>query len=320
MGAPSLGKVEEIGSARGRRKSLAPSASNGKELPAKGKATTKQPRSLAVPLVKNNLTTPKRRSKKAPVVVEEAEEESPEFVFDPRPSRTITPAKTLNKALQSPVKTAQEESTPKREAVKVSNFYSSSPAVGLKKGSQLQPTGSPQKTPVQASPTKKFSKNSSRILTEEDIEARLMAEFDSPPEEARIQPKTFETDIPTEKVKPRRREVMIKSPVVKATKKEKKSRIPIKSPPMTPIKNTFVPQILPMGSPVINSILAEIKKVEVRLSPHRIKEDPNVIFSMLEEEHASKDRVKRVVQALVSRSQEKRAKTRKSFEKSVKPA
>merc|ERR1712203_1274136 len=49
-------------------------------------------------------------------------------------------------------------------------------------------------------------------------------------------------------------------------------------------------------------------------------EDPNVIFSMLEEEHASKDRVKRVVQALVSRSQEKRAKTRKSFEKSIKPA
>jgi len=317
--APSLGKVEEIGSGRGRRKSMAPSASSGKakELPAKAKATTRR-RSLAVPPVKKDLATPKRRSKKAPVVVEEAEEESPEFIFDPRPSRTITPAKTL-KALQSPVKAAQQ-STPKREAVKVSNFYSSSPGVGFKKGSQLEPAGSPKKTPVQASPTKKFSKNSSRILTEEDIEARLMAEFDSPPEEARIQPKTFETDIPTEKVKPRRREVMIKSPVVKAAKKERTSRIPIKSPPMTPIKNTFVPQILPVGSPIINSILAEIKKVEVRLSPHRIKEDPNVIFSMLEEEHASKDRVKRVVQALVSRSQEKRAKTRKSFEKSIKPA
>jgi len=315
--APSLGKVEEIGSGRGRRKSMAPSAASGKELPAKAKATTKR-RSLAVPPVKKGLATPKRRSKKAPVVVEEAEEESPEFIFDPRPSRTITPAKTL-KALQSPVKAAQQP-TPKREAVKVSKFYSSSPGVGLNKGSQLQPTGSPKKTPVQGSPTKKFSKNSSRILTEEDIEARLMAEFDSPPEAARIQPKTFETDIPTEKVKPRRREVMIKSPVVKAAKKEKKSRIPIKSPPMTPIKNTFVPQILPVGSPVINSILAEIKKVEVRLSPHRIKEDPNVIFSMLEEEHASTDRVKRVVQALLSRSQEKRAKTRKSFEKSVKPA
>ena len=315
--APSLGKVEEIGSGRGRRKSMAPSAASGKELPAKTKATTKR-RSLAVPPVKKGLATPKRRSKKAPVVVEEAEEESPEFIFDPRPSRTITPAKTL-KALQSPLKAAQEP-TPKREAVKVSKFYSSSPGVGLNKGSQLQLTGSPKKTPVQGSPTKKFSKNSSRILTEEDIEARLMAEFDSPPEAARIQPKTFETDIPTEKVKPRRREVMIKSPVVKAAKKEKKSRIPIKSPPMTPIKNTFVPQILPVGSPVINSILAEIKKVEVRLSPHRIKEDPNVIFSMLEEEHASTDRVKRVVQALLSRSQEKRAKTRKSFEKSVKPA
>ena len=315
--APGLKKVEELASGRGRRKSMAPNASSAKEVKdpsIKAKATTKR-RSLAVP-VKKDLATPKRRSKKAPVVVEETEQESPEFIFDPRPSRTITPAKTL-KAAPSPVKNVQASTS---KAVKVSNFYSSSPGLGLKKGSQLQLTGSPKKTPVQASPTKKFSKNSSRILTEEDIEARLMAEFDSPPAEARIQPKTFETDIPTEKVKPRRREVMIKSPVVKAAKKEKKSRIPIKSPPATPTKSTFVPQILPVGSPVINSILSEIKKVEVRLSPYRIKEDPNVIFSLLEEEHTNKDRVRCVVQTLVSRSQEKRAKTRKSFEKKAKPA
>merc|ERR1719412_1354200 len=114
---------------------------------------------------------------------------------------------------------------------------------------------------------------------------------------------------------------MIKSPVVKAAKKiEKKSKIPVKSPPMTPIKGTFVPQILPVSSPIIKSILSEIKKVEVRLSPYRIKEDPNVIFSLLEEEHTNKDRVRCVVQTLVSRSQEKRAKTRKSFEKKAKPA
>ena len=315
--APGLKKVEELASGRGRRKSMAPNASSAKEVKdpsIKAKATTKR-RSLAVP-VKKDLATPKRRSKKAPVVVEETEQESPEFIFDPRPSRTITPAKTL-KAAPSPVKKVQESTS---KAVKASKFYSSSPGLGLKKGSQLQLTGSPKKTPVQASPTKKFSKNSSRILTEEDIEARLMAEFDSPPAEARIQPKTFETDIPTEKVKPRRREVMIKSPVVKAAKKEKKSRIPIKSPPATPTKSTFVPQILPVGSPVINSILSEIKKVEVRLSPYRIKEDPNVIFSLLEEEHTNKDRVRCVVQTLVSRSQEKRAKTRKSFEKKAKPA
>ena len=315
--APGLKKVEELASGRGRRKSMAPNASSAKEVKdpsIKAKATTKR-RSLAVP-VKKDLATPKRRSKKAPVVVEETEQESPEFIFDPRPSRTITPAKTL-KAAPSPVKKVQESTS---KAVKASKFYSSSPGLGLKKGSQLQVTGSPKKTPVQASPTKKFSKNSSRILTEEDIEARLMAEFDSPPAEARIQPKTFETDIPTEKVKPRRREVMIKSPVVKAAKKEKKSRIPIKSPPSTPTKSTFVPQILPVGSPVINSILSEIKKVEVRLSPYRIKEDPNVIFSLLEEEHTNKDRVRCVVQTLVSRSQEKRAKTRKSFEKKAKPA
>jgi len=221
--APGLKKVEELASGRGRRKSMAPNASSAKEVKdpsIKAKATTKR-RSLAVP-VKKDLATPKRRSKKAPVVVEETEQESPEFIFDPRPSRTITPAKTL-KAAPSPVKKVQESTS---KAVKASKFYSSSPGLGLKKGSQLQVTGSPKKTPVQASPTKKFSKNSSRILTEEDIEARLMAEFDSPPAEARIQPKTFETDIPTEKVKPRRREVMIKSPVVKAAKKEKKIKNP----------------------------------------------------------------------------------------------
>ena len=313
--APSLGSLDEGKPGPGRRRrSLAPSSSKANIASGKAKEAVTKRRSLAAP-IKKDLTTPKKRSKKVPVVdvVEENDEE--EFIFDPTPSRTITPAKTKSKAAQSPKK-----ETTKIEAVKVGNFYSSSPGPIKKKEPQVSLTVSPKKASVQASPTKKFSKNSSRILTEEDIEARLMAEFDSPPPEARIQPKTFETDIPEEKLKPRRREVMIKSPVVKAAKKiEKKSKIPVKSPPMTPIKGTFVPQILPVGSPIIKSILGEIKKVEVRLSPHRIKEDPNVIFSLLEEQHDNKDRVQRVVQTLVSRSQEKRAKTRKSFEKKEKP-
>ena len=313
--APSLASLDEGKPGPGRRRrSLAPSSSKANIASGKAKEAVTKRRSLAAP-IKKDLTTPKKRSKKVPVVgvVEENDEE--EFIFDPTPSRTITPAKTKSKAAQSPKK-----ETTKIEAVKVGNFYSSSPGPIKKKEPQVSLTVSPKKASVQSSPTKKFSKNSSRILTEEDIEARLMAEFDSPPPEARIQPKTFETDIPEEKLKPRRREVMIKSPVVKAAKKiEKKSKIPVKSPPMTPIKGTFVPQILPVGSPIIKSILGEIKKVEVRLSPHRIKEDPNVIFSLLEEQHDNKDRVQRVVQTLVSRSQEKRAKTRKSFEKKEKP-
>jgi len=165
---------------------------------------------------------------------------------------------------------------------------------------------SPAKSSVTASPTKRFSKTTTKVLTEDDITASLMAEFDQTPTDAKKPAKTFETDIPKEKVKPRRREVLIKSPVVvKAFKTH--------TPKKTPVKKTKASKLAvasPPSTPVVSSLLKEIRQVEVRLTPHRIKEDPNVIFSMLEAEHASEDRVDKVVKALVAKSAEKKPKTR----------
>jgi len=283
-----------------RRASLAPALAGVQELPPK---TSSRRRSLA-PLVMPPKPAGRRRSvapepPRKPVarktVVrkaarEEAEEDTEEFIFDPRPSRGLTPGKAAALA----------------QGIQPGSFYSSParPVPALAAAASLPP--SPTKSSVTASPTKRFSKTTTRVLTEDDITASLMAEFDQTPTDAKKPVKTFETAIPAEKVKPRRREVLIKSPVVlkafkthspKKTpvKKTKASKLPVKSPPSTP---------------VVSSLLKEIRQVEVRLTPHRIKEDPNVIFSMLEAEHTSEDRVDRVVKALVAKSAEKKPKTR----------
>ena len=46
---------------------------------------------------------------------------------------------------------------------------------------------------------------------------------------------------------------------------------------------------LPPGNPFVDSIFKNIKKVEVRLTPMKMKEDPNVIFGLLERLNANKD-------------------------------
>ena len=118
---------------------MAPTSSKANIASGKAKEAVTKRRSLAAPIMKD-LTTPKKRSKKVPVVdvVEENDEE--EFIFDPTPSRTITPAKKKSKAAQSPKK-----ETTKIEAVKVGNFYSSSPGPIKKKEPQVSLTVSPKK-------------------------------------------------------------------------------------------------------------------------------------------------------------------------------
>merc|ERR1712106_1298063 len=54
----------------------------------------------------------------------------------------------------------------------------------------------------------------------------------------------------------------------------------------------------------------DIKKVEIRLTPLKIKEDPNVIFDMMEENQASKFRVQKVVEEIVKMQKEASPQTR----------
>jgi hypothetical protein len=348
----------EVSAPARKRMSLAPSMVKVKEEP---KTSSRRQSMGPAVLAKKIPSTPKKTAKKS-VAKTIVEEDSDEFIFDPTPSRGITPSK---KKISGPPSKIKASGTPSIGGITPGSFYSS-PKKSILKGTVANPlvaSVSPQKSCVQSSPTKKFSKttkntltdedieeslmvskalakgtktpkiqkaslqvspskkvstNANRTLTEKDIEASLMAEFDNKtPTGAKIPPKTFETTMPTDKKKPRRREVAIKSPVVQAFNAKAvglSSRIPIKSPPTTPLKGLFVPQILPVGSPIISSILKEIRKVEIRLTPLRIKEDPNVIFSLLESEHMHKNRVQKVVDTLVAKYKEEKPKTRKSLD------
>ena len=354
--------LEPVARSKAKRMSLAPSMTRLKEEAPK---PPNRRRSMAVPAKKApspKLTTKpinSRRSlavgsKKMPVTPKKNikpvdEEDEEEFIFDPTPTRGIkqspaTPSKGIapvsfytsptkrpsakgaaivaNRLAASPTKMSSAVSPTKKFAKNTSRILTEEDILeSLMVEGKTKPTfftkKVQKKTQLPVSPTKKpASSTMNRTLTEKDIEAELMAEFETP--DAKIQPKTFKTDIPTEKVKPRRKEVEVKSPVIKAFKGKtpaKKSKIAVKSP-TTPSGTDagFVPQLLPVGSPVIRSIIKEVRSVKVRLTPLRIKEDPNVIFSMLEQEHAAKDRVGRVVEALVARSQEKKSKTRRSLD------
>eukprot|EP00092_Neocalanus_flemingeri_P012298 GFUD01013256.1.p1 GENE.GFUD01013256.1~~GFUD01013256.1.p1 ORF type:complete len:744 (-),score=268.89 GFUD01013256.1:271-2502(-) len=179
----------------------------------------------------------------------------------------------------------------------------------------------------------------------------LDEEFDNKtPVDAKKPPKTFKTEIPAEKTKNQRTTVEIKSPIVVA-KSGKKSKIPVKSPPTkaaiekvkssvkagriskSPLKKVSKsPEIakpaliktpkkkigkislkdLPPGSPILDTLFKDIKKVEIRLTPLKIKEDPNVIFDLLEENYNSKFRVQKVVEAIVQMKKEASPSTRQN--------
>ena len=183
---------------------------------------------------------------------------------------------------------------------------------------QKKPSGTRKKS-LAVSPTKKFSKTSTKALKEEDILEKL--------------------DL--------RDDVKTASPVSKA-KSPRKSRIPIKSPPsakkqMTPVsvrrsrrlsgdltslpqtekptakkrRQTILPAITEQRSPVksppmspkVDSVLKDVKKVEIKLRKLKVKEDPNVIFGLLEDS-AEEDRVESVVGQILQTRKESSPVTR----------
>jgi len=113
-----------------------------------------------------------------------------------------------------------------------------------------------------------------------------------------------------------------KSPAKKATKspvvsKSVKSKPEIVKPEIkTPKKIGKVSlKNLPPGSPLLDSIFKDLKKVEIRLTPMKIKEDPNVIFDLLEEHQESKFRVQKVVEEIVKMKKDASPKTRLNMSK-----
>ena len=173
---------------------------------------------------------------------------------------------------------------------------------------------------MEVSPTKKFSKSTKNILNDEDILSKL------------------DTSDPVKESKPVKK--VTSSSVVKAPVK---SKIPIKSPPSAsktavrrsrrvsgdpvslkeekkPVaksrRQTMMPAIAEAKSPAKKApkspvdVIKDVKKVEIRLKQLKLKEDPNLIFSMLEETPDKKDRVATVVQQIVNNRLEESPVTR----------
>lgn len=196
------------------------------------------------------------------------------------------------------------------------------PAVTEEKTAGKTKTARAGKKELAVSPSKKFSKASSKTLREEDILEVLNQGNDK----------------------------KVSSPVVKA-KSPKRSRIPIKSPPSESKKQkaststvrrsrrisgdlcslpdvdvsvkkrrkSMLPAISEVKSPAkaqpkspaVDNVLKDVKRVEIKLRRMKMKEDPNLIFSLLEES-AEDDRVEEVVGQILQTKKESSPVTRQS--------
>merc|ERR1712228_17686 len=71
-------------------------------------------------------------------------------------------------------------------------------------------------------------------------------------------------------------------------------------------------------SPVTVDVIKDVKKVEIRLKQMKIKGDPNLIYSMLEESFDMEDRVNVVVDQIVETKKDNSPLTRASASSLVK--
>jgi len=245
----------------------------------------------------------------------------------PKPSskrRRQTMMPVLDETQKSPSKSSKPKivdhllTTPSKA---IGDFYSSP----LKQaGTNTVSNTSPVKhitSVTSASPTKKFSKSSNRTLTETEILESLdmndESGEDSPVNSKKVKGlNTKKSKIPVRS--PPTKETNGKLPTVKSSKvtkvkvseAKKKSVLP-KPVVLTPKKSGKVSlKDLPPGSPLLDAIFKDVRKVEVRLTPLKIKEDPNVIFDLLEEFQDSKMRIEKVVNEIVKQKEANTPKTR----------
>lgn len=205
--------------------------------------------------------------------------------------------------------------------------------------SEVSPTKSVSVASLSVSPTKKFSKSANKTLTESEI----LENLDQDESDAEFDKKTLDNaakesskkNIPVKENADKKSKIPVKSPPAKPAKtkpvKEKAKEPSVKGGKIkkSPIKKSSkligiakpdlkTPQKvvkvslkdLPPGSPLLDSIFKDIKKVEIRLTPMKIKEDPNVIFDLLEEHQQSKFRVQKVVDEILKMKKEASPKTR----------
>jgi len=188
------------------------------------------------------------------------------------------------------------------------------------------------KSVMAESPTKKFSKSTKNILTEEDILSKLDT---SPILKSNVkETKTTKKVTSSKVVKPSAKsKIPIKSPPSASKSSVRRSRRvsgdPVslkeeKKPVSKARRQTMLPAIAEAKSPAKNApkspvdVIKDVKKVEIRLKQLKLKEDPNLIFSLLEDSPDKKDRVTTVVQQIVNQKLEESPVTRNKQPKASK--
>ena len=201
---------------------------------------------------------------------------------------------------------------------------------------------SPTKQTVAVSPSKKFSKGSTKVLVEEDILSML----DSSDPNNEIKPKTSSrttsSKVVTKPKSPAKSRIPIKSPpsaakkqpqgtvrrsrrvsgdsaslapVAKPSSKRRQSMLPAISEVKSSPKKKSSPVKKVPKSPVTVDVIKDVKKVEIRLKQMKIKEDPNLIYSLLEDSVDEEDRIAVVIDQILDRKKENSPVTRQKTDK-----
>ena len=180
------------------------------------------------------------------------------------------------------------------------------------------------------SPTKKFSKSSTKVLTDDDILTKLES-TDTKPEGVK---RTSASKKTVKSRSPQKSRIPVKSPVSPAKTKPRRSRRvsgdvislqPEPKPSSSSRKPTRLPTVAesevklsPQKSKSSVDVIKDVKKVEIKLKQMKIKEDPNLIFSMLEESFDTEDRVNVVVDQIVETKKDNSPLTRASASSLIK--
>ena len=187
------------------------------------------------------------------------------------------------------------------------------------------------KSVMAESPTKKFSKSTKNILTEEDILSKLDT---SPVLKSNVKETKTTKKVTSSKVvkPPAKSKIPIKSPPSASKSTVRRSRRVSGDPvslkeekkPVKARRQTMLPAIAEAKSPAKKApkspvdVIKDVKKVEIRLKQLKLKEDPNLIFSLLEDTPDKKDRVTTVVQHIVNQKLEESPVTRNKLPKAAK--
>ena len=178
------------------------------------------------------------------------------------------------------------------------------------------------------SPTKKFSKSTKNILNDEDILSKLDTSDPKPRTSRRSStskvvkaPPVTKSKLPVQSPPPGSK------PTVRRSRRVSGDPLSLKSVGTKTVtktrRQTMLPAVAEVKSPAKTpkspvDVIKDVKKVEIRLKQLKLKEDPNLIFSMLEDSPDKKERISAVVEQIIKNKMVESPVTRQKENKKVK--